>query len=457
LFACFFALCTGVSFARHFSITLKSVRGNFVTAENGGGGDVNATRFDAHEWETFILLDLNDDELNDHDPVAIKTVNGRFFSALNGGADRLVADRTALREWETFTIERLTVRNNDSQIRDGDRVAIKSLNKNYVSAVNGGGGQVNARPFVVTNSETFTIRMLGEPPRMKLSGPFNSPQMILPSPVGLDETVNPSGDVYRCKNSYFGNNFPNCYRGHEGTDFGLAGGFATMNLGSIEIYTVASGKVVAISDGNPDRCYFKFPPPPANSRAEDFVFCPNDPNNQKRANFVVVLQDDGVIAYYYHMKRETVAVSVGSRVDCGQYIGKVGSSGISSMPHLHLTLETVPSDHLFPRDAAGFASIAGDRSQATMVNPYAPMLWMELIGRVPKKVCSSSVGDPDPADFSRDLGQSCPRNPKCRLPLLCDHGVCRQLLVPLGGSCSSNEICGPGLGCDRGRCVLRRP
>jgi murein DD-endopeptidase MepM/ murein hydrolase activator NlpD len=452
-------LFSGVSFARHFSVSIRSNNGSFVTAENGGGGIVNANHTNSGEFETFTLLDLNDGELNDRDPVAIKTVNGHFFSAVNGGGGQLLADKTALVTWETFIIERITVRNSDTLILNGDRVAFKSFSKNYMSAVNGGGGVVDARPLAVGNAERFTVVFRGEPQLSKLSGPFTAPQMIIPFPLGVDETPNPTGDIRKCKNSYLGQDFPNCYRGHEGTDFGLSGGFVTMNFGSIDIYTVAAGKVVAISDGNPDRCYYKFPPPPSNSRTEDFIYCPNDPNNAKRANFVAVLQDDGAIAYYYHMKRESIVVSVGSRVDCGQYLGKVGSSGISAAPHLHLTLQTVPRDKHFPSTADEFDSMAGDRSQATMINPYAPMLWRELIGRVPRKTCGNNgptrPGNPAAGDFSQDLGQSCTATIQCKLTLTCQNGACRRVGVPPGGHCDNNQFCGPRLHCDsHNRCVF---
>lgn len=458
----FIVLSANVSFARHFSVNLQSVNGNFVTAENGGGRIINANRPRAAEWETFILLDLNEGELANGDPVAIKTINGNFFSAIGGGGDNLFADKTALVTWETFIIERKNVRNGDNLIKNGDKVTFKSWNKNYISAMNGGGREVNCKPSVVSNSEIFTVRITGTPAMSKLSGLFTAPQMIIPFPVGVDENNPASSDVYKCNNSYLGRDFPNCYREHEGTDFGLAGGFIAMNLGSIDIYTVAGGKVVAIADGNPDRCYFKFPPPPPNSSAADFVFCPNDPNDAKQANFVAVLQDDGVIAYYYHMKRETVAVNVGARVDCGQFIGKVGSSGVSSAPHLHLTLQTIPLTIDFPSTADKFDSIAGSRSAASMINPYSPMLWTNLIGRIPKKTCAVSSLNPNPTQNldppgSRGLGEAANNPFACQPGLVLKDGVCKRVGVPPRGKCSDNELCGPGLGCDQGKCVLRRP
>lgn len=56
-------------------------------------------------------------------------------------------------------------------------------------------------------------------------------------------------------------------------------------------------------------------------------------------NAVFVQQDDGFTAWYLHMKNgSTTTKSVGERVDAGEYLGLVGSSGPSNLPHLHFEL-----------------------------------------------------------------------------------------------------------------------
>ena len=458
-------LTSNIAFARHFSVNLKSFNGSFVTAEGGGGGAVNANRDRAGEWESFTLLDLNEGELNDGDPIAIKTVNGNFFSAINGGGDNLRADKTVLVEWETFYIERITQRASDNLVKDRDRVAFRTWHKKYISAVNGGGREVNAKPIAVGNSETFSIRLNSEPQDGKLSGPFTAPQMIIRSPVGVDDLARTEGDIKYCQNNYFGENFPNCYRGHEGTDFGLIGHVLTQLIGSIDVYAVAGGKVVAKADGNTDLCFYKFPPPPANSPAEDFVFCINDKIDAKAANFVVILQDDGVIAYYYHLKKDTVAVKVNDRVECGQFLGKIGSSGVSSAPHLHLTLQRIkPLDELkvaknkdgsdiderfkrFPQGEADFNAVAGSRTVAKIINPYSPMLWQQLSGKIPKKTCGKDTE-------KGDEGQPCSNIFQCNFGTICKDGKCQKPSLP---RCGNGPPCLPGFACDNGRCVPRRP
>lgn len=50
------------------------------------------------------------------------------------------------------------------------------------------------------------------------------------------------------------------------------------------------------------------------------------------------IQHDGYMSWYGH--QSSIAVKVGQQVTAGQYIGKVGSTGISSGAHLHLGLST---------------------------------------------------------------------------------------------------------------------
>lgn len=50
------------------------------------------------------------------------------------------------------------------------------------------------------------------------------------------------------------------------------------------------------------------------------------------------IQHDGYMSWYGH--QSSIAVRVGQTVSAGQYIGKVGSTGVSSGDHLHLGLST---------------------------------------------------------------------------------------------------------------------
>jgi murein DD-endopeptidase MepM/ murein hydrolase activator NlpD len=291
---------------------------------------------------------------------------------------------------------------------------------------------------------------LNEPSNAKLSGPFVATQMIIRPVVGVDDLARTSGDIKFCKNNYFGENFPNCYRGHEGTDFGLIGHVISQLAGSIDVFAVTSGKVVAKADGNTDLCFYKIPPPPSNSRASDFVFCINDKNDAKEANFVAILQDDGVIAYYYHLKKDSIAVNIGDRVDCGQFLGKVGSSGISSAPHLHLTLQKMKRDSNFPKTQGDFKSAGGNRDVANIINPYSPMLWMELSNQVPVKTCGGTTG-------RGGEGAPCRNITECKFGLICQSGKCQKPSLPNITPPPSCGNCPPFTECKDGKCVPKRP
>lgn len=107
---------------------------------------------------------------------------------------------------------------------------------------------------------------------------------------------------------------------HAGTDI-VVGPFRwqSMDAGEGEVVAAAAGVVVAKFDGRPDRS------------------C--DGNLNSEANYFVLLQDDGLHAYYYHLASGTLAgFGIGDRVEAGEFLGLVGSSGTSTEPHLHFEL-----------------------------------------------------------------------------------------------------------------------
>ncbi len=57
-------------------------------------------------------------------------------------------------------------------------------------------------------------------------------------------------------------------------------------------------------------------------------------------NYVRILHSDGTYSYYAHMKKGSITVKPGDKVNCGDVIGQVGSSGNSSGFHLHFEVRT---------------------------------------------------------------------------------------------------------------------
>jgi murein DD-endopeptidase MepM/ murein hydrolase activator NlpD len=57
------------------------------------------------------------------------------------------------------------------------------------------------------------------------------------------------------------------------------------------------------------------------------------------ANRVVIDHGGGVIARYLHLKKDSILVQPGQVVQCGEALALIGSSGNSSLPHLHFQVE----------------------------------------------------------------------------------------------------------------------
>ena len=78
-------------------VALRAANGQFVSAENGGGGALDANRDVARAWETFTLETLADGRVH------LRTSGGYYVTAENGGGGLVHADRATARAWETFT------------------------------------------------------------------------------------------------------------------------------------------------------------------------------------------------------------------------------------------------------------------------------------------------------------------------------------------------------------------
>jgi MYXO-CTERM domain-containing protein len=101
-----------------------------------------------------------------------------------------------------------------------------------------------------------------------------------------------------------------CYNGHGGNDFPLS-------LGT-NVLAAADGTVVATNNGCAD--YGSY----------------GNTCGGRCGNYVKLRHSDGDTTIYCHMKLNSLTVSTGQDVSCGQVIGKSASSGSSTGPHLHL-------------------------------------------------------------------------------------------------------------------------
>lgn len=125
---------------------------------------------------------------------------------------------------------------------------------------------------------------------------------------------------------YLGRPFPNCYDEHRGSDFILEGGFETMDAGSAEVVAGFDGWVTEIVDSNYDRCHSDL----------GQITCDGYPIEP---NYITIAHPDGVVSQYFHIMQDSAVVEVGQEVRCGETLALIGSSGVSSFPHLHFQVE----------------------------------------------------------------------------------------------------------------------
>src|SRR5437763_241523 len=107
------------------------------------------------------------------------------------------------------------------------------------------------------------------------------------------------------------------YDGHLGIDTEILG-FPAQAVG-VPIFAALDGTVIEAHDGEPDM---------------NTTF-----SSSAMPNYVKLDHGDGLTTSYLHMKKSSVAVSVGQVVKAGQQIGSTGSSGYSTAPHLHFQSE----------------------------------------------------------------------------------------------------------------------
>lgn len=101
-----------------------------------------------------------------------------------------------------------------------------------------------------------------------------------------------------------------CYDGHHGSDFPLA-------LGTT-VLAVADGRVAAVYNGCPNYGHL------------------GNTCGGTLGNYVSIMHADGNRSLYAHLQLNSILVTVGQQVRCGQPLGRSASSGSSTGPHLHL-------------------------------------------------------------------------------------------------------------------------
>ena len=130
----------------------------------------------------------------------------------------------------------------------------------------------------------------------------------------VDRDPGPGTRDYRCG--------PQTYEGHSGIDIRLMD-MAAQRRG-VSVLAAAPGRVVRLRDGVAERVIGQ--PGAA------------DVNSQECGNGVVIDHGGGWETQYCHMAMGSIVVKVGQPVVAGTPIGRVGLSGKTEFPHLHLTV-----------------------------------------------------------------------------------------------------------------------
>lgn len=112
------------------------------------------------------------------------------------------------------------------------------------------------------------------------------------------------------------------YAGHTGTDIRVPT-MAAQKAG-VDVLAAAGGKVLRVRDGVEDVSM--------TGRGRESV------ENVECGNGLVIDHGQGWETQYCHMAKGSLAVKPGDMVATGQRLGRIGLSGMTEFPHLHLTV-----------------------------------------------------------------------------------------------------------------------
>lgn len=113
------------------------------------------------------------------------------------------------------------------------------------------------------------------------------------------------------------------YDGHNGVDFGISD-LQVMAKG-VAVKSAAAGTVLRVRDGMGDRLI------------EDQTDKASVAD-QECGNGIVIDHGNGWETQYCHLRNGSVSVKPGMQVQKGTVLGMIGSSGLASFPHVHLTI-----------------------------------------------------------------------------------------------------------------------
>lgn len=195
----------------------------------------------------------------------------------------------------------------------------------------------------------------------------NAPQLAFPVDCTLGETCmiqqlmdhdpGPGAQDFLCG--------PMSYDGHRGTDIRVPDMEALAR--GVPILAAAPGTILGLRDSVPDTGKGGFP------------------EGQDCGNGVVIEHENGWQTQYCHMAQGSILVASGDAVTTGQAIGRMGFSGNTEFPHLHISVR---------RNGADVDPF--DTSDATTCGGNAEPLWADPITLSPGGILSMGFADAIP-------------------------------------------------------------
>ena len=113
------------------------------------------------------------------------------------------------------------------------------------------------------------------------------------------------------------------YDTHNGTDFGIAN-LQVMKQG-VSVTAIADGVVLRVRDGVEDDLI-------SNQEEKKAI------EGKECGNGIVIKHENGWESQYCHLNQNSIIVKNGMKVKKGTVLGMVGTSGLSSFPHVHLSI-----------------------------------------------------------------------------------------------------------------------
>lgn len=157
----------------------------------------------------------------------------------------------------------------------------------------------------------------------------------------VDRDPGPGAKDYRCG--------PRTYEAHNGIDIRIRD-MAAQRAG-VDVLATAPGKVTRLRDGVPD-ISVKAAGAPSAAGAE----C---------GNGLVIDHGNGWESQYCHVAKSSLKVKAGDTVVAGQPIARIGLSGNTEYPHLHITVRHGGAvvDPFTPNGAVGSCNVAATSAQ----------------------------------------------------------------------------------------------